>query len=93
MIGTRNALLEHFGHFMGNMGPLHPRQMKFGEWMVAEIPPEKQFLIEKQCRDLERHPQAGTIAAKLLKQCYHQQELLQAAVHEIARLELLLMKP
>lgn len=66
--------------------------MNFGDWMVAQIPPEKQFLIEKQCRDLERHPEAGPLAAKLLKQCYHQQEMLQAAVHEIARLELELMK-
>lgn len=70
-----------------------PNEMKFGEWMVAAIPPEKQFEIEKQCRALEQHPQAGTIAAKLLKQCYHQQEMLQAAVHEIARLELELMQP
>ncbi len=60
--------------------------------MAVEIPPEKLFLIEKQCRDLQRHPQAGSIAAKLLKQCYHQQEMLQAAVHEIARLELELMR-
>jgi hypothetical protein len=66
--------------------------MNFGEWMVAQIPPEKQFLIEKQCRDIERHPQVGQLAAKLLKQCYHQQEMLQAAVNEIARLELLLMQ-
>ena len=65
--------------------------MNFGEWMAVEIPPEKLFLIEKQCRDLQRHPQAGSIAAKLLKQCYHQQEMLQAAVNEIARLELELM--
>ena len=60
--------------------------------MVAQIPPEKQFLIEKQCRDIERHPEVGPLAAKLLKQCYHQQEMLQAAVNEIARLELLLMQ-
>ncbi len=59
--------------------------------MAVEIPPEKQFLIEKQCRDLERHPQVGNVAAQLLRQCYHQQEMLQAAVHEIARLELELM--
>lgn len=59
--------------------------------MAVEIPPEKLFLIERQCRDLERHPEAGVIAAKLLKQCYHQQEILQAAVNEIARLELELM--
>lgn len=65
--------------------------MNFGEWMAAEIPPEKSFLIERQCRDLQRHPEVGPIAAKLLRQCYHQQELLQAAVNEIARLELMLM--
>lgn len=65
--------------------------MNFGQWLAVEIPPEKQFLIEKQCRDLERHPQVGHVAAQLLRQCYHQQEMLQAAVHEIARLELELM--
>ena len=65
--------------------------MNFGEWMAVEIPPEKQFLIEKQCRDIQRHPEVGDLAAKLLRQTYHQQEMLQAAVHEIARLELELM--
>ncbi len=59
--------------------------------MAVEIPPEKQFLIERQCRDIQRHPDLGPLAAKLLKQCYHQQEMLQAAVNEIARLELELM--
>lgn len=59
--------------------------------MAVEIPPEKQFLIEKQCRDIQQHPDLGPLAAKLLKQCYHQQEMLQAAVNEIARLELELM--
>jgi hypothetical protein len=65
--------------------------MDFGQWMAVEIPPEKLFQIEKQCRALEHHPEAGAVAAKLLKQCYHQQEMLQAAVNEIARLELELM--
>jgi hypothetical protein len=65
--------------------------MNFGKWMAVEIPPEKQFLIEKQCRDIQRHPDIGPLAAKLLKQCYQQQEMLQAAVNEIARLELELM--
>jgi hypothetical protein len=92
VIGTRSDVLLHLGHFIGNMGAVRPRTMNFGEWMVAQIPPEKQFLIEKQCRDIERHPEVGPLAAKLLKQCYHQQEMLQAAVNEIARLELLLMK-
>lgn len=59
--------------------------------MAVEIPPEKLFLIEKQYRDIQRHPDLGPLAAKLLKQCYHQQEMLQAAVNEIARLELKLM--
>jgi hypothetical protein len=76
---------------MGTMGQIAPNRMDFGQWMAVEIPPEKQFLIEKQCRDLERHPQVGNVAAQLLRQCYHQQEMLQAAVHEIARLELELM--
>lgn len=65
--------------------------MDFGQWLAVEIAPEKQFQIEKQCRELQRHPQVGEIAAKLLRQCYHQQEMLQAAVDEIARLELELM--
>jgi hypothetical protein len=38
--------------------------MNFGEWMAVEIPPEKQFLIEKQCRDIQRHPDIGPLAAK-----------------------------
>lgn len=65
--------------------------MKFGEWMAVEIPPEKLFKIEAECRVAETSPEAGKMAALLLRQCYHQQELLQAAIHEIARLELQLM--
>ena len=59
--------------------------------MAVEIPPEKLFKIEADCRMLEASPNTGPIAALLLKQTYRQQELLQAAVHEIARLEILLM--
>jgi hypothetical protein len=81
----------HFGQFMGTMGQFRPRKMDFGQWLAVEIPPEKQFQIEADCRRLEKHPQAGSVAAQLLRQCYHQQELLQAAVNEIARLELELM--
>lgn len=64
--------------------------MNFGEWMAVEIPPEKAFKIEAECRIAEASPDAGLIAAKLLRQCYHQQEMLQAAVNEIARLESML---
>lgn len=66
--------------------------MSFGKWMAVEIPPEKLFKMEAECRVAETSPRAGKIAALLLRQCYHQQELLQAAVHEIARLELELMQ-
>ena len=65
--------------------------MNFGEWMVVEMSPEKSFQIEAEARKLADHPQCGTIAASLLRQCYYQQELLQQAVNEIARLELELM--
>lgn len=58
--------------------------MNFGEWMAVEIPPEKLF-------KLEASPNTGKLAAQLLRQTYRQQEMLQAAVHEIARLEILLM--
>lgn len=65
--------------------------MDFGKWMAVQIPPEKEFKIEAECRALERAENTGPIAAVLLKQTYRQQEMLQAAVHEITRLELLLM--
>ena len=56
-----------------------------------EIPPEKAFQLEAQCRALQATGEAGKLAALLLRQTYYQQELLQAAVNEIARLELQLM--
>lgn len=65
--------------------------MNFGEWMAVEIPPEKLFKLEADCRMLEATPNTGKLAAQLLRQTYRQQEMLQAAVHEIARLEILLM--
>jgi len=40
---------------------------------------------------LEKDPNAGKAAAILLRQTYRQQEMIQAAINEIARLELLLM--
>jgi len=66
--------------------------MNFGEWMAVRMPTEKQFELESQCRKLQDNPSAGPLAAALLKQTAYQQELLQAAVNEIARLELMLMK-
>lgn len=65
--------------------------MDFGKWMAVEIPPEKLFKLEADCRALQASTNTGPIAAQLLRQTYRQQEMLQAAVNEIARLELLLM--
>lgn len=61
--------------------------MKFGEWMNFEMPMEQKFEIEQECRRIEQHPQAGTLASILLRQNYMLQDLLNKAVHEIARLE------
>jgi hypothetical protein len=65
--------------------------MDFGKWLQVDIPPEKLFKLEADCRPLEANGKAGQLAAQLLRQTYRQQEMLQSAVHEIARLELLLM--
>jgi len=65
--------------------------MNFGEWMAVQLTPEQQFTIEKQARALLESKDAGAMAAALLKQTYYQQQLLQQAVNEIARLECELM--
>ena len=65
--------------------------MHFGEWMAVELSTEQQFEIEKQARTLLESDDAGVFAAALLKQCCYQQQLLQQAVNEIARLECELM--
>ena len=65
--------------------------MNFGEWMVVELSTEQQFTIEKQARALLESEDAGVLAAALLKQACYQQQLLQQAVNEIARLECMLM--
>jgi hypothetical protein len=65
--------------------------MDFGKWMQVEIPAERLFKLESNCRGLAEHGTIGKLAAQLLRQNYRQQEMLQAAVHEIARLELMIM--
>lgn len=65
--------------------------MNFGEWMAVELSTEQQFEIEKQARALLESKDAGVLAASLLKQTCYQQQLLQQAVNEIARLECELM--
>jgi hypothetical protein len=65
--------------------------MDFGKWMQVEIPAERLFKLESNCRGLAEHGTIGKLAAQLLRQNYRQQEMLQAAVHEIARLELMIL--
>jgi hypothetical protein len=65
--------------------------MNFGQWMAVELSTEQQFEIEKQARALLESKDAGALAAALLKQTCYQQQLLQQAVNEIARLECELM--
>ena len=65
--------------------------MQFGQWMAVTLTPEQQFEIEKQARALLSSKDAGVMAAALLKQACYQQQLLQQAVNEIARLECELM--
>lgn len=65
--------------------------MNFGQWMAVELSTEQQFEIEKQARALLESKDAGVMAAALLKQACYQQQLLQQAVNEIARLECELM--
>jgi hypothetical protein len=59
--------------------------------MAVELSTEQQFEIEKQARALLESKDAGLLAAALLKQTCYQQQLLQQAVNEIARLECELM--
>jgi hypothetical protein len=61
--------------------------MALGDWMNFEVPMEQKFEIEQECRRIEKHPEAGTLAAILLRQNYTLQHLLNKAVHEVARLE------
>ena len=51
--------------------------MNFGEWMAVQLTAEQQFEIEKQARTLIASPDAGVMAAALLKQACYQQQLLQ----------------
>jgi hypothetical protein len=60
--------------------------------MQVSIPAEKSFDLEAKCRQLEKTEDVGKLAAMLLRQNYLQQEYLKAAVNEIARLEVQLMK-
>jgi len=65
--------------------------MDFGKWITLRMPPEALLQMEVRARSLEVTPNAGPLAAQLFRAWNMQQQLLQQATHEIARLELLLM--
>lgn len=74
------------------MGQLRPGQMNdFGQWLIPLVSTEEDFEIERHCRLLLNTPNAGPIAAQLFRAMAMQQQLLQQATHEIARLELMVM--
>ena len=66
---------------------------KLGQWLIPKIATEDQLKIEVMARRLEITENAGPLAASLYRSWNMQQALLQQATNEIARLELLLMKP
>jgi hypothetical protein len=59
--------------------------MKFGEWLIADMPAEDKWKIELDAR--KEDPRT----AMLYRLCCQQQFQIQKAVNEIARLELMLM--
>ena len=66
---------------------------QFGQWMIPKVATEDQLKIEIMARRLEITKNVGPLAASLYRAWNRQQALLQQATNEIARLELLLMKP
>ena len=66
---------------------------QFGQWMIPSVATEDQLKIEVIARRLEITQNVGPLAATLYRSWNLQQALLQQATNEIARLELLLMKP
>ena len=65
----------------------------FGQWMIPKVATEDQLKIEVMARRLEITQNVGPLSASLYRSWNLQQALLQQATNEIARLELLLMKP
>ena len=76
---------------MGIVAPVEMEQ--FGQWMIPKVATEDQLKIEVMARRLEITQNVGPLAATLYRSWNLQQALLQQATNEIARLELLLMKP
>ena len=92
--GVRLFLLPHSGQFIRHHGAICPLKVEdFGQWMIPKVATEDQLKIEVMARRLEITQNVGPLAASLYRSWNMQQALLQQATNEIARLELLLMKP
>jgi len=89
VVGIERAQLAAvaFGAFHRDKIGKRSTVMALGDWMDFDVPIEQKFEIEQECRRIETHPEAGTLAAILLRQNYTLQHLLNKAVQEVARLE------
>jgi hypothetical protein len=89
IVGIKSTQLAAvaFGAFHRDKIGKRSTVMALGDWMDFDVPMEQKFEVEQECRRIETHPEAGTLAAILLRQNHMLQHLLNKAVHEVARLE------
>jgi len=89
IVGIKSTQLAAvaFGAFHRDKIGKRSTVMALGDWMDFDVPIEQKFEVEQECRRIETHPEAGTLAAILLRQNHMLQHLLNKAVHEVARLE------
>jgi len=62
-------------------------------WMVYEIPLSEELRLEHAIREVSAHPDGARVrdlCAKLMRQNYHQQQLLSKAIGRVSQLELIL---
>lgn len=62
-------------------------------WMVYEIPLSEELRLEHAIREVSAHPDEARVrdlCAKLMRQNYHQQQLLSNAIGRIGQLELVI---
>lgn len=66
---------------------------KPSSWMVYEMPLGEELKLEHAIREVSGHPDVERVrdlCAKLMRQNYHQQQLLSNAIARIGQLELVL---
>lgn len=66
-------------------------EQKPTSWMVYELPLSEELRLEHAIREVTAHPDVDRVrdlAAKLMRQNFHQQQLLKKAIERISHLEL-----